>query len=331
MPKYSLIIPVYNRPEEVDELLTSLTLQTFKDFEVLVVEDGSSVTCSSLLKKFSTSLMVQYYFKENEGQGFARNYGYQRAKGDYFIVFDSDCIIPARYLEEVDVFLKEHKVDAFGGPDKSHPLFTPLQQSIGHTMTSFFTTGGIRGRNHHFGTFHPRSFNMGISRVVYEKTRGYLIPFMGEDLEFSIRIIKSGFKTALIEKAFVFHKRRTSLLKFYKQLYYFGRARINLTRFHEGQLKLLHLFPLLFTIGWVFSALIGMLNEQIATIGLGLYSGYLSVVVLEALWITKSLGVAIRVPITVITQMAGYGLGLMYEFTQKKRGINPNKKYIEIY
>lgn len=251
---YSVVVPVYNRPQEVEELLDSLTKQTFTNFEVLIIEDGSTDKCDQVVDSYQPKLNIHYYFKENSGQGFTRNYGFERAKGDYIVVFDSDCIIPDNYFQEVDKFLKVNPVDAFGGPDKAHPDFNDLQKAISYSMTSPLTTGGIRGNKKHVGKFHPRSFNMGISKAVFTRTQGYKITRMGEDIEFSIRILKEGFSTALIPKAFVYHKRRTSLSQLYKQLHFFGRARINVNRFWPGEVKLVHLLPLFFVLGllgWV--------------------------------------------------------------------------------
>lgn len=331
MPKYSIVIPVYNRPDEVDELLESLTHQEFKDFEVILVEDGSTVRSDHLLNKYADTLDIHYFDKPNEGQGFARNYGYQRANGAYFIVFDSDCLIPKHYLASVDAFLQRNSVDAFGGPDAAHPSFTITQKAINHVMTSFFTTGGIRGRKSHVGTYHPRSFNMGISREVFEVTKGYIIPFMGEDMEFSNRILKDGFKTALIPEAFVYHKRRTSLKKFYKQLKYFGRARINLSRFHKGQVGLVHLFPTLFTLGLVVSVGLSAIGQPLGYLGAVCYSSYLLLICLEAMVVTKSMRVALLAPLVALLQLSGYGYGLVYEWIRKIRGIDPNTRYIELY
>ena len=232
MPRFSVIIPVYNRPDEVAELLSSLTSQSYKDFEVLIIEDGSLNKCDQVVQNYIDKLDVKYYFKENSGQGFTRNYGFERAKGDNFIVFDSDCLIPENYFQVVHNFLEENSMDAFGGPDKAHKSFTPLQKAISYSMTSPFTTGGIRGNKKHVGKFHPRSFNMGISKELFHRTKGYKLTRMGEDIEFSIRIINEGFKTALIPDAYVYHKRRTSISQFYKQLHFFGRARVNVNRFY---------------------------------------------------------------------------------------------------
>jgi glycosyltransferase involved in cell wall biosynthesis len=219
---FSIIIPLYNRPQEIKELLETLTLQSYKNFEVLVIEDGSKDDAEDIIKSFADQLDIKYFVKENAGQGFARNFAFERAAGDYFIIFDSDCLIPEDYLEIVNASLTENWLDAYGGPDAAHPSFTPTQKAISYAMTSPFTTGGIRGNKNSIGQFHPRSFNMGISRQVWEKAGGFIITRLGEDIEYSIRIHSMGFKIGLIPRAKVYHKRRTSLLQFYKQLHFFG-------------------------------------------------------------------------------------------------------------
>lgn len=319
---YSVVIPVYNRPQEVEELLQSLALQTFQNFEILLIEDGSEVKCDEVAKAYSQRLDIHYHFKKNEGQGFARNYGFERAKGDYFIVFDSDCIIPKHYFAVVDQFLKEHQTDAFGGPDQAHPTFNSLQKAISYSMTSPFTTGGIRGREKRLGTFHPRSFNMGIAKEVFERTRGYRITRMGEDIEFSIRIQQEGFKSRLIPEAYVFHKRRGSITQFYKQLHFFGRARVNVNRFFPGELKMLHALPALF----VLALLIGFTSffwwEELFMFFGGGLSIYLIVIGIHATYIFGSLKVGILSIITSITQLVGYGMGLFQELLSP-RGNQP--------
>ena len=331
MPKFSVVVPVYNRPDEIAELLETLVSQTFKDFEVVVVEDGSTVPCEQEVKSYSDRLDIKYYVKENGGQGFARNFGYEKATGDYFIVFDSDCLIPAHYLQAVEDYLKEEWVDAYGGPDSFHPTFTDLQKAISHTMTSGLTTGGLRGGKIRIRGFHPRSFNMGISREVFKKTKGYRIPFMGEDMEFSKRIIDSGFKTALFPDAFVYHKRRTSLGKFSKQLQYFGRARVNLSRFHPGQLKLIHFLPIVFSFGTLVAILLAASGFILGYLGVGMLIVYLLAVAIRGLFKTKSVGAAILIPLVVLIQFFSYSYGLIYEWIRKLRGIDPNTKYIELY
>lgn len=313
MPKYSIIVPVFNRPDEIDELLKSLVDQTYRDFEVLIIEDGSTNRCNHIIPKYSDSLDISYFFKENSGQGFSRNYGFERSKGEWLIVFDSDCIIPSDYLQEVEEFLKTNEVDAFGGPDKAHKDFTNIQKAISYSMTSFFTTGGIRGGKRHVGVFHPRSFNMGIRRRVYEKTGGYILPKKGEDIEFSIRIIKNGLKTALIDRAFVYHKRRTNFKQFYKQLYFFGTARINIFRFFKNELKPVHFFPTIFTlgiiVGWLLLALFPLLGKVLTF----LYSAFFFIIFLDSSIKTRSIQVGLLSILAAFVQLTAYGLGFVRE------------------
>lgn len=314
---YSLIIPVYNRPSEIDELLESLTQQTFKNFEVVIVEDGSEQPCKSVIDKYSSKLNISYYLKDNAGQGFARNYGFEKAKGDYYIVFDSDCIIPAKYLEIVDEAIESNKLDAFGGPDKEHESFTLTQKAISYSMTSPFTTGGIRGSRKHMGTFHPRSFNMGISKEVYAKTQGYKITRMGEDIEFSIRILENGFKVGLIPDAYVYHKRRTNLFQFYNQLHFFGRARINISRFYPKELKLVHTFPALFLVGWILLPIFFLISPILFKSGLVLLTIYLALIFFHSLFAQKNILVAGLSVLTSIVQLLAYGVGFLKEGFKK--------------
>lgn len=314
---YSVIIPVYNRPNEIDELLESLTHQTYTHFEVIVIEDGSTDKCESIIAKYKDQLSIQYYFKENSGQGFSRNVGFEKAKGDYYLVFDSDCLIPSHYFQAVEDFLDTHKVDAFGGPDKAHQSFTAMQKAISYSMTSVFTTGGIRGNKNHYGTFHPRSFNMGISKEVHEKLGGYKITRMGEDLEFSIRIINAGFKTALIPDAYVYHKRRTSLRQFYNQLHFFGRARINVGRFYSDEVKLLHWFPAFFTIGFLSLPIWPFIFLPFFYLGSLAYLLFFTLNFMSSLLTNKSLVVAIISMATSFVQLFAYGIGFLSELMKK--------------
>src|ERR1700761_3904668 len=261
---FSIIIPLYNRPQEIKELLETLTLQTYKQFDVMVIEDGSTDDAAGIVASFKDKLDITYYVKPNSGQGFTRNYGFERAKGDYFVIFDSDCLIPENYLQIVNDHLTTNWLDAYGGPDDSHPSFTPVQKAISYSMTSPFTTGGIRGNKKGIGQFHPRSFNMGISRQVWEKAGGFIITRSGEDIEYSIRIHSLGFKIGLIPDAKVYHKRRTNFLQFYKQLHFFGRARINVYKFFPAQLKAVHFFPAMFTLCVIFSLIANILAWPIA-------------------------------------------------------------------
>lgn len=315
--KYSIIIPVYNRPDEIDELLDSLTHQTYAKFEVIVVEDGSRIPCDHIVEKYIHDFEISYCVKINEGQGFARNYGYERATGDYLIVFDSDCIIPPTYLEEVNKYLDLHHLDAFGGPDQAHSSFSPIQKAISYSMTSLFTTGGTRGREKGIGVFHPRSFNMGISPEVFKTTGGYILPFKGEDIEFSIRIIKNGFQTGLIPKAFVYHKRRTSWIKFFKQIHFFGSARINISRYYPDQLKAVHYFPLLFTLGLLVMLIFLPFSKMIFLLILSLYLLFALILFLDAFKQQKNIKIALMSIWAGYVQLVAYGTGFFQEGLKK--------------
>lgn len=317
MRLYSVIIPVYNRPAEIRELLESLTKQTYTHFEVLVIEDGSDSKCDDIVASFTENLNVTYFYKPNSGQGFSRNYGYERANGDYYVVFDSDCIIPPHYFETVEKHLNADYLDAYGGPDRAHEDFTVIQKAISYSMTSLFTTGGIRGRKQHIGTFHPRSFNMGISREVFEKTGGYIIPFMGEDIEFSIRIIENGFKTGLIPDAYVYHKRRTSLGQFFRQLHFFGRARINVSRFYASEMKAVHFFPLLFLMAVVLYLFLPLINLQWFVWGGLAFSVYFFLIFSDSTLKNKSVGVGLVSIAAAFIQLSAYGIGFLTEGIRK--------------
>ena len=247
--RYSVIIPVYNRPDEVDELLQSLTQQSFKDFEVIVVEDGSSIPCKPVTEKYQELLDVHYYDKPNSGPGQTRNYGVERSKGEYLIILDSDCILPEGYFLAVEEELQHEAADAFGGPDRAHESFTNIQKAINYSMTSFFTTGGIRGGKKKMDKFYPRSFNMGVRQEVYQALGGFSRMRFGEDIDFSIRIFKGGYTCRLFPGAWVYHKRRTDFRKFFKQVHNSGIARINLYKKYPESLKLVHLLPAAFTLG----------------------------------------------------------------------------------
>ena len=319
--KYSIIIPVYNRPDEVQELLDSLTRQTYKSFEVIIVEDGSTNKCETVVDNFVDVLDVQYYFKKNAGQGFARNYGYDRAKGDYFISFDSDCIIPEKYMEIVDHRLSENFLDAFGGPDKAADSFTNLQKAISYAMTSPMSTGGIRGSKKRMGgAFQPRGFNMGISREAYEKTGGFKLPNMGEDIELSLRLIDGGFSTGLIPEAFVYHKRRASFKQFYKQIFSFGRSRLK----NKQQIKLVHLFPTMFALAVLLIPVVPLISSSLSILQVSVLSLYSLIVFSDAATKHQNTMVGFLSVRAVWTQLMAYGLGFIAEFftsrpPQKKR------------
>lgn len=258
--KYSIVIPVYNRPDEVDELLSSLLSQSFQDFEVIVVEDGSKITCREVCDKYTGKLCLSYFMKPNSGPGQSRNYGAERANGEYLLILDSDVVLPKDYLQAIEDELNTLPCEAFGGPDASHPSFTPVQKAISYSMTSFFTTGGIRGGKAKLDKFYPRSFNMGIRRDVYQTLGGFSKMRFGEDIDFSYRICEAGYKPRLFPKAWVWHKRRTDFRKFFRQVFNSGIARINLEKRHPGTMKLVHMLPMVFTVGVIGLVLLFILG-----------------------------------------------------------------------
>lgn len=310
---FSLIIPLYNRPQEIQELLETLCLQTYTHFEVLVIEDGSVDKAETIVNSFKDKLGVHYFFKPNEGQGFTRNFGFEHAKGDYFVIFDSDCLIPVHYLATAKEAIEQQQLDAYGGPDKEHSSFTPIQKAISYSMTSLLTTGGIRGKKNHVGVFHPRSFNMGLSRKVYEQIGGFIITRMGEDLEYSMRMIKAGFKTGLIPEAYVYHKRRTSFSQFYKQLHFFGRARINIYRFYKEELKLVHFMPLSFFLFCCLTVLSLLFTCNQCNWLLDLFLFYITCNFLLATYLNKSLKVGLLSIVAVCIQLNAYAIGFIQE------------------
>lgn len=304
---FSIIIPLYNRPEELDELLNSLCKQTNKQFEVIVAEDGSSRKGDQIVEKYIDRLSIVYFEKPNSGPGLTRNAGATKATGDYLIFFDSDCIIPSQYIERVTEFLSHNQVDAYGGPDAALPSFSVVQKAINYAMTSFFTTGGIRGGKRSMEKFHPRSFNLGVSKVAFNKLNGYGTMRFGEDIDFSLRLMKEGFRTALIPEAYVYHKRRSTFKQFFKQVYNSGIARINLHLLHPGSLRLVHTLPALFVVTMGLVLIGAIIIPPLLLIPL-LYS---LVVFLDSLRINKSLKVALSSVAAAWIQLTGYGSGFI--------------------
>ncbi len=314
---FSIIIPLYNRPQEIKELLETLTKQTYKQFEVLVIEDGSTNDAAEIVNSFAGELDVKYFVKPNSGQGFTRNYGFERAKGEYFVILDSDCLIPEDYLQIVNDSLTANWLDVYGGPDDAHPSFTPTQKAISYAMTSPFTTGGMRGNKNGIAKFHPRSFNMGMSREVWEKTKGFIITRMAEDLEFSIRVQQMGFKTGLIPEAKVYHKRRTNFLQFYKQLHFFGRGRINLYKFYRDQLKPMHFLPAMFVLFLIFTLLINIFRCPLWLTCDIFLAAIILLIFFHSWWKNKSVKIAFLSVAATFTQQTAYGLGFMQDFWKR--------------
>ncbi len=327
--KYSIIVPVYNRPDEVDELLESLSNQTQKDFEVIIVEDGSVKTCKDVCDKYANILVLHYFFKDNSGPGQSRNYGAERAKGEWLIVLDSDVVLPNGYLAAVDKAISQQSAGfaAFGGPDAAHPSFTPVQKAISYSMTSFFTTGGIRGGKAKLDKFYPRSFNMGIRKDVYQQLGGFTKMRFGEDIDFSYRIVEADYRPQLFPDAWVWHKRRTDFRKFFRQVYNSGIARINLEKRHPGTLKLVHLLPTVFTVGVIALVLIFVCGLMLASFGVNHMSKtfgtavcqlsvlplllYSLIIFIDSSVKNKSLYVGLLSIPAAFVQLMGYGLGFI--------------------
>ncbi len=319
--KYSVIIPVYNRPDEVNELLESIAGQArhSDDIEIVVVEDGSSVTCEDVVKRYSASLNVKYFAKPNSGPGPTRNYGAQRATGDYLIILDSDTVLPPDYFTAVDKELDSHDSDAFGGPDRAHKDFSTVQKAINYGMTSFFTTGGIRGGKKKMDKFYPRSFNMGVKRSVYHALGGFSKMRFGEDIDLSLRIFKGGYSCRLFPDAWVWHKRRTDFKKFFKQVHNSGIARIHLQLRHPGSMKLVHMLPAVFTLG---TALL-LLGEIWCKWSIAPLVAYALLIMADASLKERSIKVGVMAVAASYVQLLGYGSGFLRAFWKRiilKRG-----------
>jgi glycosyltransferase involved in cell wall biosynthesis len=306
---FSFIIPVYNRPEEIKELLESFKgLQANLDYEIVIVEDGSSLKSEDIINDFEGQLNIAYYYKQNSGPGDSRNFGMTHAKGNYFIILDSDVILPSNYLVEVNSFLSNRYYDCFGGPDAAHQSFSDLQKAINFAMTSFITTGGIRGGKQQIEDFQPRSFNMGLSKEAFIQTGGFGKIHPGEDPDLSLRLLKLGFKTTLIENAFVYHKRRISWSKFYKQVNKFGMVRPILNKWHPKSKSLTYWLPTFFSFGLIVAIALGLFNFMLP---LYLYVFYFAVAFILALISSKSLIVAGLSLVAILVQFFGYGYGFI--------------------
>lgn len=306
-PRYSVVIPVYNRPDEVDELLQSLCGQTYQNFEVVVVEDGSAIPCKQVVEKYAEMLDVHYFEKPNSGPGQTRNYAAERSRGEYLLILDSDCILPETYLAAVEADLQRESADAFGGPDRAHDSFSDVQKAINYAMTSFFTTGGIRGGKKKMDKFYPRSFNMGVRAEVYKALGGFSAMRFGEDIDFSIRIFKGGYRCRLFPEAWVWHKRRTDLKKFFKQVHNSGIARIDLYKKYPESLKLVHLLPAVFTVGVVMVLLVAFICPW----SLLLLALFAVVIFIDASIRNKSIKIGALSVIAAFIQLTGYGSGFL--------------------
>lgn len=310
---FSIIIPVYNRPDEIDELLESLVCQDYDiSFEIVIIEDGSTIDCKNIIEKYSEKLIISYYFKQNSGPGDSRNFGMKKATGDYFIIFDSDCIIPKNYLSEVDLALKNNFTDCFGGPDKALDSFSDVQKAINFSMTSFLTTGGIRGGSEKIDKFQPRSFNMGISKKAFEASNGFGNIHPGEDPDLSIRLWKMNFETRLIPSAYVYHKRRIDWEKFYNQVSKFGKARPILNSWYPEYSKPTFFFPTLFMIGFLLAFGVALLFGFYFP--LMIYGIYYFLLFSLATYCNKSVKIGSLSIIAAFIQFYGYGFGFLKSF-----------------
>lgn len=327
---FSLIIPVFNRPEEVRELLESLSQTDFgEDFEVVIVEDGSSSTCEKEVNKYMDKLNISYFFKENSGPGDSRNFGMQKAKGDYFLIFDSDCIIPKQYLNEVDQALKADYVDCFGGPDAALDSFSDVQKAINFAMTSFLTTGGIRGGSEKVSKFQPRSFNMGISKKAFEASGGFGDIHPGEDPDLSIRLWQLGFETRLFSKAFVYHKRRIDWPKFSLQVHKFGKARPILDHWYPEYGKFTFFFPSIFIVCFGLALLLLLFTQ---TIGALLFLVYFVSIFAVATIQNRNLKIGWYSVIATWKQFYGYGTGFIESFWKVRLlKQNPREAFPELF
>jgi len=327
---FSIIVPVYNRPNEIDELLESLTHQDFQnEYEVLIVEDGSKDTSEEVIKKYESKLNISYYFKENSGPGDSRNFGMQKAKGNYFIILDSDVILPPHYLSTIDIFLQENYLDCFGGADAAHESFTNLQKAINYTMTSFITTGGIRGSKKSIQKFEPRSFNMGISRKAFEATKGFSRIHPGEDPDLSQRILKAGFATGFLPGAYVYHKRRISWKKFHTQVNKFGMARPILNKWHPTTEKITFWFPTMFVFFVLISLVASLLINSFLIIPLLLY---LALIFSDSTIENKSVSVGFLSIVAIFVQFFGYGLAFLKStFFIKFLGRDPETQFPKMF
>jgi len=334
---FSFIIPVYNRPEELRELLTSLIAQTYaKPFEIVVVEDGSSLSSEETIAEFKNepnwaggTVSISYFKKDNSGPGDSRNFGMRKAKGNYFIILDSDCILPEIYLQTVNESLERHFVHCFGGPDAAHDSFSAVQKSINYAMTAVLTTGGIRGNKKSMGRFQPRSFNMGISKEAFTTTKGFGNIHPGEDPDLTFRIWKKGYDTKLISEAFVYHKRRIDWNKFYIQVKKFGMVRPILNKWHPNTAKMTYWFPTFFVLGFLFSMVLMIMGIRLP---LNLYVVYFVIIFIDSSLRNKSLSIALLSILAVGIQFVGYGYGflkssILVNFSGKK----PEKLFPELF
>lgn len=321
---FSIIVPVYNRPDEVADLMESLALQTDKDFEVVIVEDGSTIKCEEQVRKYSGACSLQYYYKENEGRSPARNYGMERARGDFFVFVDSDCILPPDYIAKLRKGIADTGAEFFGGPDAAHDSFTPTQKAINYAMTSFLTTGGIRGSRRSMEKFVPRTFNMGFAAKIFSQVGGFREMF-SEDIDMSTRIRQAGYQARLLPEVKVYHKRRGNLAKFWRQVHVFGMSRITLKLMYPGSMKAVHCLPALMTLGAGGIAVASVWQPWLLLVP----GAYAAAIWADALGKMKSLKLAALATAASAVQVVGYGTGFIRAFVWKillRHGRDPEQE-----
>lgn len=323
MRKYSIVIPVYNRPNEVEELLESLTHQQYKNFEVLIVEDGSEVRSEEIVQKFQDQLDLKYFFKENSGPGNSRNFGMEKATGDYIVLFDSDCLIPPDYFSKVEESLQHNPLDVFGGPDNAHHSFSDVQKAINYSMTSLLTTGGVRGKKSVLDQYQPRSFNMGISKEVVKKVGGFSDVHPGEDPDLSYRMMDAGFKVGLVEPAFVYHKRRIDFAKFSKQVYKFGIVRVILMKWYPKRTKFVYFLPSIFILGLIALVTLGLIWNPVFFLPI-LFG--IVILLIDSLIRTKNFKIGIMSVVASFIQLSCYAYGFTKSYFMIKMLKKPERK-----
>lgn len=309
---FSFVIPVYNRPQEIKELLESLC-KVDGSFEVVIVEDGSQDTCEEIVNDFKEELNLSYFFKKNTGPGDSRNYGMQRANGNYFIILDSDVIVPEDYLQTVTETLSKKHLDCYGGGDKALDSFSSIQKAIDYAMTSLLTTGGIRGSKQSkiSRSYEPRSFNMGISKAAFLESEGFGIIHPGEDPDLSIRLKESNFKVGYIHGAHVYHKRRTDFKKFSNQVYKFGLVRPILISRYPKTSKLTYWFPFFYALGFLLGLILIALNFLFIGYCYALYN---LIIFIDALIDYKNLKISILSVFSTNIQFFSYALGFISSY-----------------
>jgi GT2 family glycosyltransferase len=308
---FSIVVPTFGRPEEVTELLNSLINQENKQFEVILADGSLDDSVKLIADQFKGRLNLKHLYEKGLGISESKNWGVKNASGDVIVFFDSDCVIPPQYFETVDIYLAQDKLDAYGGPDKADTSFNPQQKAISYAMTSFFTTGGIRGKKKHVGQYQPRSFNMGIRREVFNKLGGFSGLKVSEDIDLSIRLAKNGYKTGLIEDAYVYHKRRSTFYKFFRQVFSFGSGRIDLQLRHGDALKLVHMMPSAFVLFLFSGVLFVFCSKPLFILWLASLTVYFAAIIVDSTLQNKSAFIGLLSAYASLIMLLGYGTGMM--------------------